>query len=220
MSAAETSTHRTAARTRKPRGQGHERPEEILAAAKEMFVTEGFEAVTTRKLAARVGLSQTGLYVYFKSKEDILDALCQRTYAATLERYRQIDAEFPDDLDRFKAMVRWTVDSGLAAPDEYQIIYMTRRRLLHGAEESKKPPEERSRGAQVVSWQMALVGRLIERGVFRPMSRTVAGQLAITLPHGLVARLVAWPDFPWADRSKLADALVETLTRGLLAAPA
>jgi AcrR family transcriptional regulator len=206
-----------ARRTRKPRGQGHERPDEILNAAKAMFLAEGFEAVTTRKLAARVGLSQTGLYVYFKSKDEILDALCQRTYAATLERYRQIDAEFADDLDRFKAMVRWTVESGLAAPEEYQIIYMRPRRLLHGPEEAQKPPAEQSRGAQIVLWQMALVRRLIDAGVFRKMSPTVAGQVAITAPHGLVARLVAWPDFPWAEAGRLTDELVETLTRGLLA---
>ena len=204
-------------RRRKPRGQGHERPDEILDAAKAMFLAEGFEAVTTRKLAARVGLSQTGLYVYFKSKEEILDALCQRTYAATLARYRQIEAEHPDDLDRFKAMLRWTVEQGLAAPEEYQIIYMRPRRLFHGPEEAAKPPEAQSRGAQIVLWQMALVRRLIEAGVFRKMSPTVAGQVAMTAPHGLVARRIAWPDFPWADTQRLTDELVETVTQGLLA---
>jgi AcrR family transcriptional regulator len=207
-------------RTRKPRGQGHERPDEILAAAKQMFVTEGFEAVTTRKLAAKVGLSQTGLYVYFKSKDEILDALCQRTYAATLARFRQIEAEHADDLDRFCAMLRWTVEQALSAPEEYQIIYMTRRRLLHGPEEAQKPAGEQSRGAQIVLWQMALTRRLIEAGVFRPMSATVAGQLALTLPHGLAARIVAWPEFPWAERGRLIEELVETVTRGLLAKPA
>lgn len=210
----------TPPRARKPRGQGHERPEEILDTAMAMFLAEGFEAVSTRRLAAQVGISQTGLYSYFRSKEEILDALCQRTYAATLERYRQIDAELADDLDRFRAMLRWTIEQGLAAPQAYQIVYMRPRALFHGAEEADKPPAEQSRGAQIVLWQMALVRRLIEAGVFRKMSPTVAGQLAMTAPHGLIARRIAWPDFPWAEAERLTDELIATVTRGLLATPA
>jgi hypothetical protein len=37
----------------KPRGSGHERRGEILAAARALFVAEGYETVTTRKLAGR-----------------------------------------------------------------------------------------------------------------------------------------------------------------------
>ena len=42
-------------RTRKPRGQGHERRGEILAAAKALFIAEGYEGFTTRinELTAR-----------------------------------------------------------------------------------------------------------------------------------------------------------------------
>lgn len=209
--------HPAPQRTRKPRGQGHERPAEILDAAKQMFLTEGFQSFTTRKLAERVGLSQTGLYIYFKTKDEILDAICQRTYEATLRRYRQIEAEYADDLDRFAAMLRHSIQAGLAAPEEYQIIYMTRRKLLHGAEELAKPTEQQSRGVRIVVWQRDLVARLIASGVFRPMDPGVATQIVLAAPHGLVSRLIAWPDFPWVDREILTAALIEVFTSGLMA---
>ena len=60
---------------RKRRGFGHQRPEEILSAARALFLEHGAENVTTRQIAARVGISQTALYVYFKSKEEMLDRL-------------------------------------------------------------------------------------------------------------------------------------------------
>src|SRR5580698_11520185 len=60
---------------RKARGCGHERPEEILNAARALFLEHGVENVTTRQIAARVGISQTALYVYFKSKDEMLDRL-------------------------------------------------------------------------------------------------------------------------------------------------
>jgi AcrR family transcriptional regulator len=204
-------------RARKARGLGHERPDEILAAAKEMFLAEGYERVTTRALAARVGLSQTGLYVYFKTKEEILDALCQRTYQETLEDLRRIEAEIPDDLERFRAMARAIIESGLRAPKEYQIIYMTPRRLLHGPEDAHGPREQMSRGIQIVLWQQDLVGRLIDAGVFRRAKRVVVTQVALATIHGLISRMVAWPDFPWPDREELIEAHIETLILGLKA---
>jgi len=206
-------------RARKARGLGHERPDEILAAAKEMFLAEGYERVTTRALAARVGLSQTGLYVYFKTKEEILDALCQRTYAETLKDLQRIEAEIPDDLERFRAMARTIIDSGLRGPKEYQIIYMTPRRLLHGPKDARGPREQMSRGIQIVLWQQDLVGRLIAAGVFRKADPVVASQVALATIHGLISRMVAWPDFPWADRKTLIESHIETLILGLKGAP-
>src|SRR3546814_997260 len=46
-------------RARKPRGQGHERVEEILAAAKALYAEGGYEFTPTRRIAGRVGVSQT-----------------------------------------------------------------------------------------------------------------------------------------------------------------
>src|SRR5262245_65030778 len=82
-----------AARQRKSRGLGHERRDEILAAAKELFIAEGYETVTTRKLAESAALSQTSLYVYFKSKEEIMDALCRATFAQLAQGISRVDAE-------------------------------------------------------------------------------------------------------------------------------
>jgi AcrR family transcriptional regulator len=202
--------------TRKPRGFGHERRPEILAAAKELFIAGGFDAFSTRKLARKVGLSQTGLYVYFKSREEILDALCQASYEATLREYARIDAEVVDDLDRLRAMVRSTIAMGLAAPEEYQIIYMTRRKLLHGPGELKKPVAERSRGARIYHWQVQLMRRLVRSGRLKISDAELAAQIVTVAAHGLVARRIAWPDFPWADRGRLVDGLIDGLIGGLV----
>src|SRR5438876_10243988 len=73
---------RRAKTVRKPKGFGGERRDEILAAATELFASEGFGRVTTRELARRVGISQTGLYIYFRTKEEILAAISDRTHDA------------------------------------------------------------------------------------------------------------------------------------------
>jgi AcrR family transcriptional regulator len=46
----------------------------ILDTAREMFLTEGFEAFSMRKLAEGVGYSPAALYQHFASKEAIFEA--------------------------------------------------------------------------------------------------------------------------------------------------
>ncbi len=62
---------------RKPRGQGASRRGEILDAAKRLFLTEGFERATIRKIAASVGVSSAALYLYFPDKDAILRAIAE-----------------------------------------------------------------------------------------------------------------------------------------------
>src|SRR3954468_8928347 len=66
--------------TRKRRGEGHTRREEILAAAQELFLRDGYQATTIRRIADVVGVSAPALYLYFKDKDAIMLALCDQTF--------------------------------------------------------------------------------------------------------------------------------------------
>lgn len=48
---------------------------EILDAARELFINEGYEKFTMRKLAQKIGYSPTTIYIYFKGKDDLLLAI-------------------------------------------------------------------------------------------------------------------------------------------------
>src|SRR5256885_14110070 len=53
----------------------------IVAAARELAEAEGWEAVTTRRLAERVEYSQPVLYSHFKGKADIVRAVALEGFA-------------------------------------------------------------------------------------------------------------------------------------------
>ena len=74
-----------AATGRKRRGEGHTRREEILHAAKELFLEQGYEATTIRRIADRVGISAPALYLYFKDKEALMLALCDQTFGHLID---------------------------------------------------------------------------------------------------------------------------------------
>jgi len=53
---------------------------EILDAAREIFVTEDYKAVSLRRIAEKVDYSPSAIYFYFKDKEEILLQLIQEGY--------------------------------------------------------------------------------------------------------------------------------------------
>src|SRR5216684_6656903 len=85
---------------RKRRGEGHTRRDEILLAAKELFLTEGYNATTIRKIADRVGVSAPTLYVYFTDKDAIMLALCDQTFALLTNAIDRIEEKTADPLDQ------------------------------------------------------------------------------------------------------------------------
>src|SRR5579864_374997 len=52
----------------------------ILDAARELFVTEGFQNVSLRKIAERIEYSPAAIYSYFASKDDIFFALAEEGF--------------------------------------------------------------------------------------------------------------------------------------------
>jgi AcrR family transcriptional regulator len=60
-------------------------PRRILLAAATEFAERGFHATTTRDIAAAAGLSPAAMYVYFRSKEEVLHQIAASTLDFTIE---------------------------------------------------------------------------------------------------------------------------------------
>ena len=61
------------------------RPEEIIAAALELFVERGYAATRLDDVAAHAGVSKGTLYLYFKNKEDLFKAVVRGNILPVLQ---------------------------------------------------------------------------------------------------------------------------------------
>ena len=211
-------------RTRMPRGQGHLRRPEILAAAKELFLADGYEAFTTRKLATRVGLSQTGLYVYFRSKEELLDALCRQSFAALAEDFRRAVGETSGGMSRLRALGLAYIEFGLAHPDEYRLTFLegpglNKMEQPASAADPNGPPEQPGVGNQVFLIIRTELERLAETVALRRADLTVATHTVWFGLHGLVSTFIARPAYLKADREALIEDLLDSLENSLRVHP-
>ncbi len=77
------------------RDRGHEEMRQaILAAARELFLEEGYENASIRKIAERIGYSPAAIYRYFGSKEDIFFAVAEtgfRLFMRAMKGVRRAD---------------------------------------------------------------------------------------------------------------------------------
>src|SRR5499433_4320610 len=75
--------------------------EKILDAARELFITEGFEGVSMRKVAEKIEYSPTAIYVHFADKQELFRELCHQDYARLAEVF-QSSVMSTDPTERLK----------------------------------------------------------------------------------------------------------------------
>lgn len=175
-------------------GRKGDRREQILRAAEALFVARGVESVSTREIARAVGISQPSLYAHFETRDQIAVTLCVRAFEALGSRLRASLAQPGPLPDRMYRICRTYIDFGMEHPAAYRIAFM----LEMSSHDDVK--------LQVLEAGLATFGLL--RGLFEhmPMSpdeRDMAAQSAWASIHGLVAILLARPEFPFVDRERL-----------------
>lgn len=85
------------------------RPQELTAAALELFVEKGFAATRLDEIAARAGVSKGTLYLYFDSKEELFKAVIREGLLPLLAEGEELMASMPGPASElFRAIVlRW-----------------------------------------------------------------------------------------------------------------
>jgi AcrR family transcriptional regulator len=64
---------------------------QIIEGAREVFLSQGFDAASMADIARKAGVSKGTLYVYFKSKEDLFEAIAEEQCGMQAERVFELD---------------------------------------------------------------------------------------------------------------------------------
>ena len=76
--------------------------QQILSAARELFVNEGYENVSMRKIANKIEYSPTTIYLYFKDKADLLDSVCKETLLNLLNTLEELKSDISDPVETLR----------------------------------------------------------------------------------------------------------------------
>jgi AcrR family transcriptional regulator len=108
-----------------PRLRKAERKRQLLATAKHLFVTHGYTATTTEKIAQAAGVSEPVLYRHFESKKALFLEVLREVREATLHRWRAETVNLGDPLAKLHAIADMYLGTTREHAVEFRIMHRT-----------------------------------------------------------------------------------------------
>lgn len=182
----------------------------LVAAAHELVQEEGYDGLTIRKLAKRVGYAPMSVYSYFADKQDILLALAEDAFATLA---RRIESQPSDDpVEALRVVMREYAAFGLGNPNEYRTVFMT---------EKTRPPEGKTFEEMEADnpAMKALIDRVeacIAAGKLKGDPYAIANMLW-AVGHGTISLLITFPFHPFGDPQAFVQRMCDLALAGLTA---
>jgi AcrR family transcriptional regulator len=95
----------------------------ILDTALDIIIAEGFNHLSVRKIASRLGVTATTIYNYYTNKNEINLMIRIRGFEKLYSLLTKHAAPFDDIESKIKAMVRAYIEFGLTNPSYYDIMF-------------------------------------------------------------------------------------------------
>lgn len=95
---------------------------DIIEEAMKLILEMGFNNMSMRKLADRVGMSATNLYYYYSGKDEIYLNIQIKGFQALQTILEKIDIPGKDPIETLRKMIQGYLEFGFKNPDYYQIM--------------------------------------------------------------------------------------------------
>ncbi len=204
---------------RRERERGDKR-RQILDAARDLFVTEGYDAVTMRKVAEAVEYTPTAIYLHFKDKEELVREVVTQDFLSLAKHFTSV-AEIDDPIEALRAMGLAYLDFALKYPNHYRLMFMTKL-----PQTSEQLPEHHGNPSlDAYAMLCVLVHKAIERGLLRPdlTDPELVAQVVWAGVHGVAALRISCPEADaWIQLRPvpvLGAEIIDDLMAGLLRKP-
>lgn len=190
----------------------------ILNAAREIFATEGYEAVTMRRVADMIEYTPPVIYQHFADKATLIEELCRQDFR-TFARSFQVLANVADPVARLRAMGLGYVEFALRHPHHYRVMFMTT--LPTSLKYADLDPESHGRPeTDAYAFVFKATQEAMEAGRFNEDldDPAVVAQILWQTVHGIVSLHIAWHEEKWPvyrDPRVKARVAVDALLTGL-----
>jgi AcrR family transcriptional regulator len=153
------------------------RPQELLAAALDLFVERGFASTRLEDVARRAGVSKGTLYLYFENKEELFKAVVRNSIVPAIGEAELSIAEFDGHSAELLRSIIHNWWQRIGATKASGIIKLVTSEAGNFPDLAQFYQEEViNRGTRMLS---SMLERAIARGEFRPVDVTMATQVLI-----------------------------------------
>jgi TetR/AcrR family transcriptional regulator, fatty acid metabolism regulator protein len=188
---------------------GEEKRRQLLDAAVRVFARKGFHASRVGDIAEEAGVAHGLLYHYFKSKDEVLEAVFHDNWSLLLARIASVEETDERAADQLRHITAIVLRTWLHLPDVVRVVIR----------EFGRSPELSERIGDLAQ-PINSIARVIERGIERGEFKKVDPRVAATVVYGSIDELLtAWvlDRLPSGEEDVAAaeQTLVEVSLRGL-----
>lgn len=183
----------------------------IVASAKDLFLSEGYQGVTMRKIAAKSECLPATLYAIFPNKRAILYHLWDTVFIKLMEYlYSKNEKAIPEN--RLNVLCNAFVDFWLEHPEDYIAIFTIDDRVPNQKEDNF-----------VLNFNVTqrfdiFVGAIIEAQSLGQISAGDPNELnniLLCCIQGITFNLITIPEYPWGEPSRLKTESIRIMLNGL-----
>jgi AcrR family transcriptional regulator len=183
----------------------------IIDATRAFITDEGLDAVSLRRIGARLEVTAPALYAYVSDKRDLLAAVAQEEFDQLISAFEAVTDD--DPVARTRAYCRAYVAHARANPELFKTMFLFQPDLGVG-----EPPASGSPSATAAfELPAAALREAIDAGTFRPVDPLLASLTMWVAVHGITDMVLMGFAVNDAFIDELVESTVDTLLRGFAA---
>lgn len=188
--------------------------EQIIGCARTLFLEDGFENVSMRKIALKAHCTPTTLYHYFHNKRHILHFLWEDLFQQVSDFCMIEVKKKTDPLSQIRSIMVQYLKYWIQNPDHFRVIFMV--------EDLSSSPDEDVEAVTIMNnmrafqIMIAAIEKGMEKGLFRCDNIELIWQILFAHCHGIAASLITIREIRWKSDRELIEQSIETTLKGLL----
>lgn len=189
--------------------------ERILDAARDILVTQGFGALSMRKVADRIEYSPTAIYLHFPDKQALVAELCDATFARLVREMETLPSEFKDPLVRLRRGLERYVRFGLKHPQHYLASFVIPNGVEDDAKTLRRLQAPDSNGMRALGVLRHTVADCVRQRKLKAKDVDATTRALWAGVHGITSLLIVYERFPWGDPDAVIATLIDALIDGV-----
>jgi len=190
------------------------RREDILNAAERVFAARGFHGANVSEIAKEAQFATGTVYLYFKDKEDIYQALIEKGLEDFLSCVREKTQQLADPVEKLRCFLTEKFRFFEAHRDFFK-LYITEGNSFQSAFSGEKRKECLAKHMQIVDISSAIMREGQRAGVFKPFDPKEMAYMFGGLSNYLMMKLI-FEDSAESIETK-ADLVMDIFLKGCLA---
>ena len=179
--------------------------DKIIQTAQSLFVTEGYQSVSMRKIAAKAGMGTMTLYKYFPNKNALLHHIWAGFFDELLELIKADMSNKKGAKNVLKQMCMTYLNYWAEHKDRFRIVFLNEDR-------ASSSDDFFINQADIAEQMLHVVGPLMQ-DLFKsidPSSVLIYLESLVCFVHGIALNVITISEYPWNDYEKYIDMFLDS----------